>query len=132
MLTMRDAIDRFFDQAIAGDNGMNTPKVDVMENENNIVVKAELPGFAADDIDVRVEGNMLSLRGECREEHEKKEGQYHLRERSQQSFSRILPLPSDVNAEAAKADFDNGILTLSLPKTESSKAKRINISTKTR
>src|SRR4051794_39871388 len=133
VISISDAIDRLFDQAFlmpnSGSNG-GAPNIDVMENADNVVVKAELPGFNPDNVDVRVEGNLLSLRGEYKEENEKQEGQYHLRERRQSSFNRMIPLPASVNTEKATAEFDNGVLTLTLPKQEESKPKRININAK--
>lgn len=133
MMTMSEAIDRLFDDAFImphGMGGLNTPSVDVVENEDNLVVKAELPGFTPDNVDIRIEGNVLSLRGEIKQENEKKEGQYHVRERRQSSFSRSIPLPVDVNADQATAEFDNGVLTLTLPKVEEAKPKRISITPK--
>ncbi len=134
MMSMAEAMERLFDEAfvIHGDSGMGMtgPNVDVAENDDNIVVKADMPGFKPENVDIRVEGNMLSLRGEYNEENEKKEGQYHVRERRQGTFQRTIPLPSDVDANKAKAEFDNGVLTLTLPKHESAKPKRINITAK--
>ena len=133
MMSMSDMIDQLFDNAFVmpRDGGWaNMPKVDVMENDNNVVVKAEMPGFDPENIDVRVEGNMLTLRGEVSQEtqNEQEEGHYHVHERRMSSFARAIPLPSDVDAEGAQANFDNGILTLTLPKREEAKSKRINIS----
>src|SRR5438046_9863545 len=104
MMSMAEAIDRLFDDAfvVPGDGGfdINSPKVDVTENDDNIVVKADMPGFKPENVDIRVEGNLLSLRGEYTEEHEdKQEGQYHVRERRQDTFQRTIPLPTDVDAD---------------------------------
>jgi HSP20 family protein len=128
MRTMRDTMDRRFDPD--GEGRMNVPKIDMLENDNDIVVKAELPGFQPEKIDVSVDGNLLSLRGEYAEQHEKQEGQYHIQERRQNSFSRMIPLPTKVNPDAAKAEFNDGVLTISLPKIEASKAKHITVSAK--
>ena len=132
MLSMSEAIDRLFDEAfvMSRDGGMGQPKVDVVEKDGNLVVKAELPGFDPNSIDVRCEGNMLTIRGEAKEDNEREEGKYHVRERRQSSFMRTIPLPSEIDADKAKAEFDNGVLTLNLPMRESAKAKQINISAK--
>jgi len=132
--SMAEAIDRLFDEAfvVSGNGGLNvsTPKVDVIENDDNVVVKAEMPGMKPEEVDVRVEGNLLTLHGEHKEEHDQKEGQYHVREMRQASFHRVLPLPTDVDPDKAKAEFDNGVLRLTLPKHENAKPKRINITAK--
>ena len=131
-LTMSEALDRLFDEAfVMPHNGnFSSPNIDLVENEDNLVVKAEIPGFKPENVDIRVEGNLLSLRGEYHEESEKKEGQYHYKERRQNSFNRSIPLPVEVNAEQATAEFDNGVLTVTLPKNETAKPKRINITAK--
>ncbi len=132
MLSMSDAIDRLFDDAFVMPRewGVNQPKVDVIEQGDNLVVKAELPGFDPNSIDVRCEGNLLTIRGEAQQENEREENRYHVRERRLSSFVRIIPLPSDVDADKAKAEFENGVLTLTLPKRENAKAKQINITSK--
>ena len=128
-MSMNNMLDRFFNDAFfpMRDGGFGNPSVDVIENNDNIIVKAELPGFKPENVDVRVEGNMLIMRGEGMEESEKKEGQYHLHERHQSSFVRSIPLPTGVNSEKATAEFENGVLTLTLPKNEEAKPRRINI-----
>jgi HSP20 family protein len=133
MISRREMMDRLFDDTFfsrRSDSFAVSPDVDVIENDDNIVVKAELPGFKPENVDVRVEGNLLSIRGEYHEESEKQEGQYHLKERRQSSFSRSIPLPVGVNADKAKAEFENGILTLTLPKHEEAKPRRISITAK--
>ncbi len=128
-LSMNTMLDKFFNDAYfpSWGGGVGTPNVDVIENDDSIVVKAELPGFKSEDVDVRIEGNTLLMRGEGTEETEKKEGQYHLRERRQASFSRAIPLPTGVNTDKANAEFENGILTLTLPKREKAKPTQISI-----
>jgi HSP20 family protein len=132
-VSMSDMMDRLFNDAFLDRRGNGfpvSPDMDVIENDDNIVVKAELPGFKSENVDVRVEGNLLTIRGEYHEESEKKEGQYHLKERRQSSFSRSIPLPVGVNADKAKAEFENGVLTLTLPKHEDAKPRRITIMAK--
>jgi HSP20 family protein len=133
VLTMSEAMDRLFNDAflMPGNGGQAFgPKVDVIENEKEIVVKAELPGFKPDNVDIRLEGNVLTLRGQVEEETEEGEGQYHVKERRMRSFTRTLQLPVAVDANKASADFDNGVLNLTLPKDEAALPKRINITPK--
>ncbi len=128
-LSMSTMLDKFFDDAYfpTREGAFGTPNVDVIENNDTIVVKAELPGIKPEDIDVRVEGNTLLMRGEGTEETEEKEGRYHVHERRQASFARAIPLPTGVNTDKANAEFENGILTLTLPKSEEAKPKQISI-----
>ncbi|MCC7450385.1 MAG: Hsp20/alpha crystallin family protein [Anaerolineae bacterium] len=134
LVSMSEAMNRLFDEAFImprdGGMSMTSPKVDVVENADNIIVKAEMPGFDPNNVDCRVEGNMLMLRGEYKQENEKQEGQYHMRERRQGSFARSIPLPTEVDADKANAEFENGVLTLTLPKNEAAKPKRISINAK--
>jgi HSP20 family protein len=103
------------------------PAVDVTENENDIVVKAEVPGCKADDIDISVHGNTLTVSGEKKAEHEKTEkGYYHL-ERSHGSFRRDLTLPTDVDPTKVDAACKEGVLTIILPKAERAKAVKVKI-----
>jgi HSP20 family protein len=131
VFSMTEAMNRLFDEAFimprSGFTQNAMPSVDVVENDNEIFVKAELPGIKPEDVDIRVEGNLLSLRGEYKEEHENKEGEYYVKELRQGSFARTIPLPSTVDVNNADAQFENGILTLKLPKHEEAKPKRINI-----
>ncbi len=128
-LSMNTMLDRYFNDAFfpSWEGGFGNPNVDVIENNDSIVVMVELPGFKPEDVDVRIEGNTLMMRGEGTEETEKKEGQYHLRERRQASFARAIPLPTGVNTDKANAEFENGILTLTLPKSEEARSKQISI-----
>ena len=134
VLSMSEAMDRLFDQTFVypGNSGFRVggPALDLIENGDNFVVKAELPGFNPDDVDIRIEGNTLTLRANVEQENHKGEGEYHLRERRQNSFTRTLTLPVPVNAEKANASFDNGILTLMLPKHETALPKKISITAK--
>jgi HSP20 family protein len=131
--SMSDMVDRLFNDAFFDRRSSAfgvSPDMDVIENDDNMVVKAELPGFKPENVDVRVEGNLLTIRGEYHEESEKKEGQYHLKERRQSSFSRSIPLPVGVDADKARAEFEHGVLTLTLPKTEDAKPRRITVTAK--
>jgi HSP20 family protein len=132
MVTLRDAMDSLFENAMIqpfsgtrGSAGQYLP-VDVMENQDNFVVRASLPGINPDDLNVTVVDNVLTIEGEVRAD-EQKESRYHLRERRWGAFSRQIGLPASVDANAVRADYTNGILTLTLPKSEESKPKRIQI-----
>ena len=130
MLETRRIMDRVFDSLWYGDGSDmlgNAPRLDMVESDNAVTVKAELPGFAPDQIDVRVEGNVLHLKGEMRKEDEKNDGQYHVHERSMSSFQRSISLPVEVDANKTEASFENGVLTLKLPKNEKAMPKRIEI-----
>ena len=103
------------------------PSVDIFENDNEVVVKAELPGMEAKDIDVKLENNVLTLRGERHFEKEAKEENYHRIEREYGSFSRAFSLPVSVNAEKVTAEYKDGVLKIVLPKKEEIKPKPIKI-----
>jgi HSP20 family protein len=128
---MRDTMDRFF-----GDAFLRTTegygfeaglRVDMMQTEDDIIVKASLPGVKPEDIHISVTGDVLTLKGDVREEKATDEAAYHLRERRYGAFARSLSLPVDVVADQAKAEFENGVLTLTLPKAEEHKPKTITV-----
>ena len=97
------------------------------ENDNAYIVTAELPGIDPKDIDISLEGNVLTLRGEKKEESEKKDKNYHRVERRYGSFVRSLTLPAEVNADKIEADYRNGLLEVTLPKSETVKPKKITV-----
>jgi len=137
MMTLRDAMDRLFDDAFTRplrmyDSGqMSMPAVDMYQTDNEIVVKAAVPGAKADDVQINVTGEVLTIKGALGEkEEEVKEKAYHLRERRWGMFERTIALPTDVLADKAKAEFENGILTITLPKAEEVRPKTISIKTK--
>ena len=103
------------------------PNLDVVETNDEIIVKAALPGLKADDVQITVTGDTLTLRGEFKQETENGDATYHLRERRTGSFERTISLPVDVQTEKAKADFENGVLIVTLPKSEAVKPKTISI-----
>jgi HSP20 family protein len=103
------------------------PVVDIYETENELVVKADLPDVAEKDLDVRVENNMLTIRGERRFENKVEQEDYLRVERSYGTFSRSFSLPNTVNSEAIKADYKNGVLTITLPKRAESKPKQVKV-----
>jgi HSP20 family protein len=109
------------------DLDVRAPTVDVYEEKDDIVVKAELPGMDKDNIEVNLTDHTLTIKGEKKKEEEVKEENYHRSERSYGSFLRTLELPKDVHADKVKASFKNGILEVRMPKTEEAKAKEIKV-----
>jgi len=103
------------------------PSVDIYETENELVLKADLPDINEKDIDVRIENNMLTIRGERKFEQKVKEENYLRIERSYGSFSRSFSLPATVNAEAIKAEYKNGVLTVAVPKRAEAKPKLVKV-----
>jgi len=108
----------------------HAPTVDMYQTDDEIVVKATLPGVKPDDIAISATGDVLTLRGTTTEETERENATYHVRERRQGEFLRSLALPTPVVADKAKAEFEDGILTLTLPKAEEVKAKTITVKAK--
>jgi HSP20 family protein len=107
-----------------------TPAIEVFEKEDRFLVKAELPGIKAEDINISAVGDTLTLRGERKAESEVKEEDYYCCERSYGSFFRSIALPSHVDAEKIEASYENGVLEISLPKILDVKPKKISISSK--
>lgn len=103
----------------------NVPRVDVIDKDDQIIVKAEIPGMSKEDLDVSIIENILTIKG--KKETEKEEGEYHTREITSSSFTRTLTLPAEVDGQQAKASFKNGVLELTLPKMAESRKKRITI-----
>ena len=131
-----DEMDRMFDRSFrwplarAFDRDLFEfgPAVDVFETDNELVVKAELPGVKKEDIHLAIEEDRLVLSGESRQEEEVSEEGYHRREMRVGSFRRVIPLPVAVNQDAITARYENGILTVRAPKVEDErKGKRIEI-----
>jgi HSP20 family protein len=139
LVTMQDRMNRIFDDAFRGVNrggseedwalgGAWAPAVDIYEQDGNLVLKAELPGIDSKDVDVRVENNVLTLRGERKFEYDVKRENYHRVERAYGTFSRSFTLPNVVNTEKIKAEFNDGVLRVTLPQREEAKPKQISIS----
>ncbi len=110
--------------------GMWTPAVDIYENNDSVVVKAELPGVEKDQISVEVKDGILTMRGERKFEKEVKEESYHRIERSYGSFQRSFSLPVSVNQDKVTARFQDGVLEVKLPKKEQAKPKQIQVDVK--
>ncbi len=130
MMTMRRAMDRLIDSSLT-DETTSTPEwglpLDVVENENGYVVKASLPGIKPEDLNITYDQGMLTISGEIKDESDKQQGQYHMRERRFGTFSRTISLPSTVKPEDIQANYQDGVLTLTLPKSEETKPKRIQV-----
>jgi HSP20 family protein len=134
MMTLREAMDRLFNDAFTrplSSNGgaWSVPAVDMYQTDNDVVIKAALPGIRAEEVQINVTGEMLTIKGEVKQEEEKegREKAYHLREQRWGIFERSISLPTEVDADKAKADFENGVLTVTLPKAEKVKPKSITI-----
>jgi HSP20 family protein len=100
-----------------------SPRVDVFQTDRDVVLKAEIPGVTKDDLDIYIDENSVRLSGRTRKNDEYKENDIYRTERYYGSFSRTIPLPSDVKSGEAKAEYRDGILTLTVPKEEQSKLK---------
>ena len=133
-MTVRDLMDRLFDEYMSDDLIPSTsnivPAMDIYQTDNEVVVKATMPGVKAEDLHISITGDTLTLQGEIKEEKEVKEANYHMRERRSGSFSRSITLPVRVQVDNAKADFADGVLTLTLPKAEEVRPKTITIKAK--
>ena len=131
-MSLSRQMERFMDGALRGSDLWESSMdwalpLDVIEKDNEFVVKASLPGIKADDVEVTYHNQTLTVKGEMKQEEDVSEEKYHLHERRYGVFSRSITLPSGVDGEAIKADFENGVLSLSLPKKEEVKARRISI-----
>jgi HSP20 family protein len=105
------------------------PLMNITEDKNNYYIRAELPGLKADELDISLTGDSLSISGERNLPVEEEKAQYHRREMEQGKFSRIVSLPSQVDTEKAEASCSDGILTVVLPKAEAAKPKQITVKT---
>jgi HSP20 family protein len=109
---------------------VRAPALDVFEEKDSVVVKAEMPGMSKDDLAVEVTGDVLTLRGEKKKEEKVEEGDYYCQERMYGAFSRSVRLPVEVKADKAAATFKNGILELRLPKSDQAKRQRVSVKVK--
>lgn len=135
MMTLREAMDRLFDEAFTRPFGLTAtatamPAVDMYQTDNEVVVRASVPGIKAEDVQISVTGEVLTLKGEVRQKEETQEKAWHIREQRWGAFERSLMLPVDVVADKARAEFENGILTITLPKAEQSRPKTITVKAK--
>jgi HSP20 family protein len=114
-----------FEQPLMSENFL--PPVDILENEHNIIIQAEIPGVKQEDLKITLENNVLTITGERKFEHEEKKENFHRMERRFGKFTRSFTLPASVDAEKVNANFENGLLNITLPKREEFKAKQITI-----
>ena len=124
-------IDRF-GGGMADDGNTSTwlPMVDIVENESDYIVKVELPGVNKNDVKIIVQNDILTIRGEKKQEVEKKGDNFHRMERSYGSFQRSFTLPTSVKSDKIEAAYDNGVLVVNLPKVEEAKPKEIEVKVK--
>ena len=133
---IQDRINRLFDESLSRSkffdkegiaSGFWSPAVDIYETESDIVLKAELPEVNQKDININIENNVLTLKGERKFEKETKEENFHRIERSYGSFSRSFNLPGSIDKDNVKASYKNGVLKITMPKKEESKPKQITV-----
>ena len=137
-MTLRDAFDRMFDEAFITPRWLmpfreslfDVVALDVIENDDNLVIKASVPGFKPEEIDISVTDNLLTIKGETKAEKKEEKPNYLLRERRYGMVHRSLRLPVAVEADKSQAEFEHGVLTLTLPKADAIKAKHIKVLTK--
>lgn len=132
--TLQEEVNRLFSTNLTrgfGEEGIGrgawNPSVDIYENKDHIVLEAELPGMNREDFELSVENNVITLRGERQFEKKDDSDNYHRVERSYGSFTRSFTLPQTVSADGATAEYRNGVLRVTLPKREETKARRIQI-----
>ena len=138
MVTLQERMNRLFEDSMARSKttdeemamGAWTPSVDIFETPERVVLRADLPGVAEGEIDLRIENSMLTLRGERRFLKETKEEDYHRIERSYGSFSRSFQLPGTVDQEGIQATHKDGVLEVVLPKREETRPKHIKVDVK--
>jgi HSP20 family protein len=137
LISLREAMDRLFEESFIRPRagwlaplGADSLVVDVYETDQDVVVKSSVPGVKPEDIDITITGDTLTIKGETKTEEKIEKANYIRQERRYGVFSRSLTLPTTVVAEQAKAEFENGVLTLTLPKTEEVKPKTIKVKAK--
>ncbi len=135
-MSLRNAIDRLFEDAFVMPSRVWAPTtewslaLDVAEDENGFIVKAAIPGVRPEDLDISLADNVLTIRGEVKRDEEIKEEQYHVRERRYGTFTRSIRLPTPVDADHVEATYENGVLTLRIPKAEQVRPKKITVQTR--
>jgi HSP20 family protein len=134
---LRRAVDSIYDRFFEPDFLPSTlfgkekwgPKLDISEGRKNIIVKAEIPGIEAKDLDISIDGRRLNIRGEKKQEQTEEEETYYRIERSYGYFNRTIELPAEADPDKVDASYKKGILKIKLRKTKSSETKRINVTT---
>lgn len=135
LTSLRREMDRLFENFLErgpftqATGGVFEPAVELADTNGNVLVKVQVPGITKDNIHVDIANDVLTLRGEIKEEEKKAEKNYYRREFHYGTFSRSIPLPTHVQADQANAQLKDGILTITIPKSEEAKAKQIPIRT---
>ncbi|MGB9720868.1 MAG: Hsp20/alpha crystallin family protein [bacterium] len=135
LMSLREDMDRLFNtffgkHMVEQTEGIWVPVIDIEEDNDNFIVKAELPGLKKEDVKIAVRGNLLTVSGERKQEEETRNKTYHRIERSYGKFSRTISLPSEIDANKIKAVYKDGILHITLPKPETMKPKEIEVEIK--
>lgn len=137
IVSLREAMDRLFDESVVRPRGAalapqvrGALAVDMYETDEDIVLKASVPGVGPDDLDISITGDTLTIKGESAREEEVEEENYICRERYYGAFSRSIAIPASVEADKAEAEFEDGVLILRLPKAEEMKPKSIKVKSK--
>ncbi len=136
IMTLRNAMDRLFEESFVRpsrlwpERGVGELPLDVYQTANDVVVKAALPGVKPEEVDISITGDTLTIKGEHKEEQEVKDEDYFYKERRYGAFSRSVPIPVQVKSDKAEAVFENGVLTLTLPKAEEIKPRQIKVKPK--
>lgn len=123
---IEDSFVRFNDMAF-GLPGAGAPLLNVYETDDDVVIQALLPGIKAEELDITLTGDTLTIKGETKQKRETKNATYHRQEWHQAAFERTVVLPTEVNPDAVRSEYENGVLTLTLPKAEAVKPKRLQI-----
>ena len=132
-LSLRQAMDRLFEDSFVSPwswrtvAGTQWPAIDIHDTPEEVVITAALPGIRPEDVEITMVGQTLSLRGEFKADESVEQGRYLLQERRYGTFHRQIELPVRVNADSAQASFDNGLLTLRVPKADEVKPRQIQI-----
>jgi len=133
LTTIRDEMDKIWNRfarewpSLEHFRGEWAPSLDVSESKDEIIVKAELPGMDVKDIDISLSGGILTIKGEKKQEKEEKEENYHIIERSYGKFIRSVQLPGEVKSDKINASYKDGVLNITLPKSEEAKKKEVKI-----
>jgi HSP20 family protein len=136
MMSLRNAMDRLFEESFVRPSRVwpelerGELLVDMYQTANDVVIKAALPGVKPEEVDISITGDTLTIKGEHKAEQEVKQEDYFYKEHRYGAFSRSIPIPVQVKAEKAEAVFENGVLTLTLPKAEEVKPKQIKVKAK--
>lgn len=133
MLTLREAMQQLLEDSVVSPSSTRSggqsfaPAMDVSETQDSFIVEAAVPGLKPEDLDITLENNVLTVRGEIKQQQESKERNFHRVERRYGSFQRTISLPSTVNAEAIRANLEHGVLRLEIPKAEAVKPRKIAV-----